>query len=354
MKRKPIILALFSLALVVPSMADTFTLNDGTALEGVILREDAEFYVLEVQVTKSIKDERKVAKADVTKVVRERPDQASFDKIAKFVPTPDLLTDAQYGERITAVNKFLKAFPDSANKKDAEMLLSNLKEESAQIASGGVKMKGKIISPEEYKLNAYDLDAKVEEARILNLVEQRQFIAALRAFSDFMTQFKMTNSMVSLAPTMQRVMNGQIADAKQLLASLDQRTKEREAGLERMAVDDRRVTENALKDETANVEKRLEAEKTAKIVWVTPSPFSRSALDAVVRGGDSELRRLDSIKPPAPGSDSGGLWRDAMMLIVRGAPTNDISSAISAARSAAVPADYISILETAAKANSGN
>jgi hypothetical protein len=353
MKSRPIILALSSLALTVPVLADTLTLKDGTTLEGVILKEDPESYLLEVQVTKSIKDERKVAKADVSKVIRERPGQSAFEEIAKLVPTPDLLTDAQYGERITAVNKFLKAFPDSSEKTDAEKILATLKAESAQVASGGVKMKGKMITPEEFKLDAYDLDAKVEEARILTLIEQRQFISALRVFSDFMVKFKSTNSMVTLSPTMKQVMQGQIAETKRLLASLDQRTKKRNQGLEQMAPDDRRVTENALKEEAANVEKRLVAEKAAKIVWVTPSPFSRSALDDVVRGGDSELRRLEAIKPPAPGQDSGGLWRGAMALIGRGAPDTEVSTAISAARSAGVPAEYITILETAAKANTG-
>ena len=120
-----------------------------------------------------------------------------------------------------------------------------------------------------------------------------------------------------------------------------------------MAPADRRVTENALKDEAAHVEKQLEAEKAAKIVWVTPSPFSRAALDDSVRGGDSELRRLEAIQPPVPGKDSGGLWRDAMALIVRGAPSTEVSTAISTVRSAGIPADYLTTLETAAKANSG-
>lgn len=352
MKSKPIILALSTLAFVVPTMADTFTLKDGTTLEGVILKEDSESYLLEVQVTKSIKDERTVAKADVAKVVRERPDQTAFEEIAKLVPTPDLLTDEQYGERITAVNKFLKAFPDSSKKSDAEKILATLKEESSQVASGGVKMKGKIITPEEYQLDAYDLDAKVEEARILNMIEQRQFISALRAFSDFMTNFKSTNSMATLTPVMTRVMNAQIAESKRLLASLDQRTKERETGLQQMAASDRRITENALKDEAANVEKRLEAEKAAKILWVTPSPFSRSALDEAIRGGESELRRLGTIKAPDLSKDSGGQWREAMALIVKGSPDSEVSTAIAAVRSAAVPAEYITILETAAKSNS--
>lgn len=353
MKNQPIILALSSLAFVIPAFADSFTLKDGTTVEGVVVSEDAESYLLEVQVTKSIKDERKIPKADVTKVVKERPDQTAYEAVSKLVPTPDLLTDAQYGERITAAGKFLKDFPNSPKKADVEQTLATLKAESAQIASGGIKLKGKVITPEEYKLDAYDLDSKVEAARILNLVDQHQFIPALRAFSDFMTNFKSTTAMASLGPAMKQVMVGQIAESKRLLATLDQRTKERNLGLERMVAADRRISENALKDEVASDTKRLETEKAAKILWVTPSPFSRAALDDSVRNGDSELRRLASIQPPALGKDTGALWREAMALIAKGAPASEVSTAISAVRTAVVPPDYINTLETAAKAGSG-
>ncbi|MES2476557.1 MAG: PTPDL family protein [Verrucomicrobiota bacterium] len=353
MKSKPILLALSSLALILPAMADTFTLKDGTTLEGVILKETPESYLLEVQVTKSIKDERELLKADVAKVSRERADLKAFEGIAKLVPTPDLLTDEAYGERITAVDKFLKDFPNSSKKPEAEKMLATLKQESAQVASGGVKMKGAIISPEEYQLDAYDLDARVEEARILRLVEERQYQPALRAWTDFLTKFKGTNSLTALIPTMRNVMKGQIAEAQQLIATLPERTKKRQVGLEQMSTEDRRVTERAIKDEDVAIAKLLESEKAAKIVWVTPSPFNRAALDEIVRGGDGELRRVEALVPPAPGKDSGRLWREAMALIQRGAAATEVAAAISAVRTAGIPADYLAILESAAKAKPG-
>ena len=92
MKIRPITASLWILALTLPAVADTFFLKDGTTMEGKILRQDATAYFVEVNVTKSIKDERSIAKADVVKVEREQPDLIAFVELSKLIPAPDLLT----------------------------------------------------------------------------------------------------------------------------------------------------------------------------------------------------------------------------------------------------------------------
>ncbi len=348
MKKKSFLLPFLTLSLVLPSAADTFNLKDGTTLEGTILKEEDDSYLIEVQVTKSIKDERKVAKADVVKITRERPEDKAFGEIEKMVPTPDLLTDEEYGERINAVLKFLKDFPSGDKSKKANEMLAILKEESTQVASGGIKVKGAIVTPAEYKLNAYDLDARVKEARIRRYVDQYQYLTALRLFSDFWADYQSTNSFTALAPVMQQVMKGQVAEAKQALATFDERVKKRNLGLERMSGDDRRVTENAIAEENANLETRLKAEKDNHITWVTPHPFCKAALEEVVRAGETEIAKLATVKPVL-GQDGGKAWRDAYAIIRGGGTQTAVSAAITAARSAGVSAKYMAMLEEIAK-----
>ena len=96
------------------SAADTFILKDGTKLEGKILSEEKDAYLLEVQITKSIKDERKVLKTDVADITRVSLDIIAYEAIAKFTPTPDLLTAAEYLQKISTTEKFLEAHPASA------------------------------------------------------------------------------------------------------------------------------------------------------------------------------------------------------------------------------------------------
>lgn len=349
MKKTPALLALISLAVPLTAKADKFILKDGTSLEATITSETPDAYVLEVQVTKSIRDERKVAKADVVKVERDQPDLKAYEAIAKMVPTPDLLTDQEYGVRINAVQKFLKDFPTGAKAKDAKAMLATLKSESGQVASGGVKFNGVIISPADYQLNVYDLDAHVEEARIRNLVTRGESLAALRAFSGFCVNFQSTSSFGSLLPLMMQVIKNHVAEAKESLLSFDARIKKRAVGLEQMSSEDRRSTDSAIKEEDAANEARFKAEKDAKVEWVTISPYNKSTLDETVRFGDAEISRLSNIKITV-GQDGGKAWREAWTIIKNGGSSTAISTAVTAARSAGVSPKYLAMLDEAAKA----
>jgi hypothetical protein len=80
------------------ALADSFELKDGTKFEGTILREEGSDYIIQVQVTKSIKDERRIPKADVVSQVAEKKDETAFPEIAKLIPAPDLLDEAGYVE----------------------------------------------------------------------------------------------------------------------------------------------------------------------------------------------------------------------------------------------------------------
>jgi hypothetical protein len=340
-----------ALCLLASSLAcpgDTFTLKDGSVLEGKVLSEDAESYHLEIQVTKTIKDERSVPKADVLKIDREQPDLTAFQEIEKLVPTPDLLSPADYLQRIAQIGKFLKTHPDSSKVKQANVILESLKSEAAQITAGGVKVNGEILSPAAYKLNAFELDARVQEARIRDLIARGDHLAALRAFSEFDREYRTTLPYGSLAPMMRQLVQMHVGEAKEQLATLPDRLKARQTGLERMTMEDRQVSARAIAEEEQANEARFKAEKEAKISWVSTSPFHKPSLEETVRFGTAELARLEAVKPVL-GVDGGRAFRDAWRVILGGADTTAIAAAIGEARSASVAPRYIAMLEAAAK-----
>lgn len=347
MTKNSTLLTLVSLALALPSAADTFTLKDGSTLEAVIVSEAGDSYVLEVQVTKSIKDERKIAKADVVKIDRAQPDLKAWEAIAKLVPTPDLLTDSEYGVRILAVDKFIKDYPASTKIKEAKAMLATLKSESTAVASGGIKVKGALISPADYQLNTYDLDARVQEAKIRTLVNQGQMLTALREFTSFSANFQSTTSFGALVPLMVQVIKSHVEEAEQLLTTFDARSKKRMSGLEQMTAEDRKISENAIKEEDAAFEVRFKAEKDARN-WVTPSPFNKASLEDTIQFGKAEITRISAVKTTL-GNDGGKAWRDARAIIQNGGSAAAISSAIAAAKTAGVSPKYIAMLEEAGK-----
>lgn len=348
MKSNPAAAALCFLSLALPGMADTFTLKDGSTLEGTIISEAGDSYVLDVQVTKSIRDERKVPKADVVKIGRVRPDLTAFEPIAKMLPAPDLWTADDYARQIGVVEKFVKAYPASLKLKDAKAILETLKSESAQVAAGGLKLNGQMIAPAEYEANAYELDSRVQEARIRRLLAGNQVVPALRAFAGFDRECRGTLAYGELITPMKQVIQSHLTETRQSLASYPARFKERSAGLQRMAPDERKVTADAIKEEDAAFDARYKAEKDAELKWVTPSPFHKASLEETISFGQNELTRLGAVKTVL-GADGGKAYREAWSAIHKGGNAASIKSALAAAKAAGVPPRYLAPLEAAAK-----
>jgi hypothetical protein len=347
MKRNPALGALCLLAVALPCAADTFLLKDGTTLNGAVVSEVGDSYVLEVQITKSIKDERKIAKSDVVKITRELPGEAAFEPISKMVPTPDLLTADDYKAKIAIVEKFVKEHRDSSKLSNAKAILATLKSESDAVAAGGIKFNSKILTTSEYQANAYDLDARVQEAKIRGLVNSNQFLQALRGFAEFNRDYRNTFSYGALVSLMRQVIQSQLAEAKQSLLTLDARTKEQTLGIQRMPLADRKITEGAIREENALIEARYKAEKDAKQNWVTTSPFHKASLEDTVKFCEQELTRLGAAQT-ALGVDGGKAYRDAWTA-THGGNAAAVSAALAAAKTAAVPARYLAPLEAAAK-----
>ncbi len=348
MKPNPFLPALVLSLLALPASADTFTLKDGSTLEGVIVKEEGDSYVLEVQVTKSIKDERTIAKSEVVKIGRELPDLKAFEVIAKLSPAPDLMTEDDYVASIAAVQKFLKEHRASAKTKDAKAILETLKSEANEVSNGGIKLNGKMVSPEEYKANAYELDARVQEAKIRQLIEQAQFLPALLVFADFDRDFRSTLAYGALAPLVRQVIQSYTAEARQSLSTLDARLKVRAVGFERMDPEARKDTERAVEEQTNAIEARYKAEKDGKQAWVTTSPFHKASFEDTVRFGDLEIARLAAVKTEL-GVDGGRAYRELWIAVHRGGNAASVTSALAAAKTANVPVRYLAPLEAAAK-----
>lgn len=348
MKTSPALAAFCLLTTSLPLLADTFTLKDGTTLEAKVLKEDAESYTLEVQVTKSIKDERAVLKADVVKVSREQPDLKAFEPIAKLVPTPDLLSEDEYLTQIAQVSKFIKDHPSSTKVREAKPILDTLKKEAGNLTNGGVKVHGKFVSPEEYKANAYDLDARVKEATIRGYLAKDQTLSALRAFVDFDKDYQTTLAYGALAPTMRQVIQEHTAEAKQALLTLDSRIKTRQTGLDQMTPDNRGATAAAIEEEATAVAARYKSEKESLKPWVTPGQFHRESLDETVKYGEAELKRLATVKSVL-GVDGGKAYRDLYTAVHGGGDLAAVTAAMTAAKDARIPASYLTPLEEAAK-----
>jgi hypothetical protein len=348
MKNTPYLATLCLCLSALTSTADTFTLKNGKVIVGKILKENPESYVLEIQVTKTIKDERAVAKKDVEKVDAEQKDLTAFDQIINIVPTPDFLSGSDYDAKIDSVTQFINHNPQSSKVSKAKAMLDTLQKEADVVRGGGIKFHGKLLSHEQYLANQYGLDARIESARIHSLMRAQQTVAALRAFNDFDRDYRTTLAYGDLAPYMIRVIGGHINEAKQLLSTFTARTKVRTDGLGQMSITDRGDTENAIKDEAAAIDAVYQKEKKDRVTWLTISPFHKASLEDTVRLGELEMTRLNKVQSQL-GQDGGAIYRELFSAVKSGKKNSDLTEILAEARKAQIPTRYIDPLVSASK-----
>lgn len=350
MKNPSLFLSVLSLSLVGSAFADTFVLKDGTRLEGKILSETADSYMLEVQVTKSIKDEKTVAKADVKEIVREKLDETAYEKLKGLVPTPDLLTTDEYDSRILQITKFIKDHPKSLKVADANTMLATLKEEGTAVQSGGFKLNGKIISAEEYKANAYEIDAKVQEAKVRDAMHKGDILNALRGISRIEAEFATTSVRTSIASVKNQALQAYKSQISGLIRTYEARDAERKAGLSRMTGEARATTEQAIAEEEAQFDRRFKAEKEAQQFWAITNAFHMESLE----DAQEAINRTMQEQSETPSGDGGKAYRDAWTAIQtwdgKDETKDAVEDAVSKVKDLEVPAKYVSFLADAAKA----
>lgn len=328
--------------------ADVFELKDGTKLEGTILREDGSDYILEVQVTKSIRDERRVPKADVVNQIAEKKDETAFEEIAKLVPTPDLLSEADYSKRSRKVSSFLKDFPKSKKNKDARKILDTIENERTAIANGGVKLDGKIISEEDRAPKAYALDASILAAKVEEAAASGETLTALRTWDQLEKEFQGSSAYRDGIPKIVAVMKSYLNTVTSSLAGYDARTKERASNLANMAPGDRSRSEQAIADVDNAYESLLAREKANGEKWFSLNAYSKRPLEETRRKLESEIRRLSNLDT-SNYPDAEAAYETAWEELTRsGITEQEVRAALSKARNGRLPKSYMEKLEKAA------
>lgn len=327
------------------SFADIFHLKDGRVLEATILEEREDSYLLEVQVTRSIKDEVTVAKDDVLSIEREEPDASAFANIRDLTPTPDLLTQNEYTGRIETIREFIENFPDSEHIAEARDSLDTHLTELETIEAGGIKFDGELICRDERLENAYYIDSRIAETSIRRLIQESALRQALRQFNEFEQDFTGSEAWHALLPLMQQVATSHQTSARGMLDDYDDLIAMQEVGLGRMGHEERHNTMRAINERDHSLRNRHQREREDQETWLSLHPYYKPALEETVRVAEREIRRLEaaasqSLQDPTPSQ----LWRDAIAAIQSG-DESAANAAIAAARSGRMSATYISRLE---------
>ena len=278
----------------IPVNADVLTIKNGKKIEGTVLREEGENYVVEVRVTATIRDEKIVPRADVLRIEKTPEYEKAFVEIATLSPAPELLSQEGYEERIEKLKKYIETFSKSNKIAKVEEMIKSLEEELDLIKGGAIKFDEGIISAEQYEANAYEFDARIAEKKIRGAVARRDYLTVLRRFDSYEMSFGVAEGYAALTPLIEQVLVSYSESLAESLASLESRLVSRDSGLARMSAGDRAKSIRALDDEQSQLAARLQEEKAAKVKWITPHAYYKESLEEAVKQAASEIAKLDT------------------------------------------------------------
>jgi hypothetical protein len=344
------LLSLLPFLLVMPAAADKFELKDGSTIEGTIVKEEGSDYIISVQVTKSIKDERRIPKATVVRQFTEQKDETAFAELAKFIPAPDLQPAETYEAQLVKVEAFIKAHKDSPRRKEVDKIYDTLQDELAVVKSGGVKFGGKMISADQRAPKAYALDASILASNIKKAGDRNELLTALREWSRLEKDYQGSKAYRDTIPYAVNLMKAHLANVNTSLSGYDAAVKQRETGLSRMSQEERRRSEEAIAEEKAQYTARIEKEKADGVKWFSLSPYAKTQLDDAKRNLDTEIRRLGTLDTTNLPKTEEAYEEAYKAVTTPGATKQQIDSALSKVRGSTMPAAYLEILTKAAPA----
>lgn len=136
-------------SLVAPAWADTVTLHTGETLTGTILQETEIEVVIEVTVSRGIKDEKTLQKSEVASITKASSEDLAYDEVKKLRVGQNSFHEKAYETAIDALVSYSKTHPNSQYDGEIKANLTALREEAAQVKIGSVKVAGRWYTPSE-------------------------------------------------------------------------------------------------------------------------------------------------------------------------------------------------------------
>lgn len=337
-KYRSILTAIAASTMVSSLSADTFVLTDGTKIKGEIVSSTIDSYVIRAEVSPGIRNNRTVKKVLVEKIIKEDKSIAAYEGIKNTLPAPDLLAAEDYQRAIDEkIAPFLKEFPTSKFVTQVEKMKSALENEMKQIQNGGVKLDGKIITPEERALNQYEIDARLQYAQMAQFAQSRAFGPAMQKFETLEKDYKATiffNKALDLAKQLLPVYHGELS---KMSTEADALVEKRRITLDRLDSGNRARAEKLLEQEDADYKAQLAEAKSARLKFYPTNRFDKKQIDSNIKVVEREMARIDKIK--VSDVDAGAAYREILVHLDKN-ETKEASEKLREFKSGRPPKNY--------------
>lgn len=330
--------------LALSASADTIRMRNGIEYQGVLVSETDDKYTFLIQYSKTIHEQRIIAKTEVLEIVGDKNDSADFEVIKAYLPTPDLLDLNTYNSQLKNTRDFQKKYPKSEFAKTAQEILSTLEAEQIIVVEGGIKLNGEMIAAEDRASRAYPLDASIAAAEVTRLGQARKLTPALRAWSELELEFPSSQAYIATIPYALKLMRTQLRMINQSLATFDQRMQKRAEELQGASAKDRQRAQRAHAENAAAYTRRIKTQQAANIQWLSLNPNDRDIMNIVKNNLEQAIHHLSNLDS-ATLPDSEQAWTQTWTILSGEPSAEEATLAISEAKAAGLPAPYLKILE---------
>lgn len=281
--------------------ADIITMKSGERYQGPVLSEDDSSLTIEYNLTPKIKDKKLLSKADIKEHIRQSPAMIAMEErgLAKLVPTPDLLSAAEYESIIQdKLRTFMAQFPGTPEAAEVDKMIATLGEEKERVLKGEVKMEGRWLDAATAKRDAYNIEAfrarsAMKEAAAENVDDR--YLSAMRHFDTLRTQYPASIQYVAAIPEAleildkyETVLNGMVTEQPIL-------DKQREDGLKVLSGADLQLSKNAIDAEKAAFKSTFDQQTKSKVKWRDVYKYDLKSLQAALAAVAKERGELRAI-----------------------------------------------------------
>ena len=297
-----------TMAATFPAAADVVTLKSGEKIEGKIIAEGTDMVRIEVRISGSIKETKTFGMADIANIEKTAPDKVAFAAIKGNIPTPDLMSSADYDDMIrSSAKRFLTTYPESEHVAEVEAIIKQLEEEKEKVQLGAIKLDGAWISREERQLYRFAVEGRIRHNRMKSKMASKDILGALRDFEMIEERYQETpahaaalGSVLSMLPAWGKNLERQLSNVKFL-------NERDEALAKNLKADELAQIEQAKVAEQARFNRALENEKSQGILWTSVNFRSADSLENGISLAQTQLTRLKAI-------DAAALQKEAEIL----------------------------------------